>query len=241
MQPFLSVIIPSYNEYEIIENTVKDCLDKLPHDDCEIIISDQSSIDDTRTSQIVSNYVAKYDCVLYHRSTWINRATTMNQWASKASWKIYVFLHADCRLPNDVYKQLKWVDLPAYPYWWFLREMKPAKVATRIADWFGKNLASRFWYFLWDNAQFVDASLFQEVGWFQDLWLFEDVNLSLDLKKKSKERWTHWILIWSPVVSSSRKFIDHGQWKMFFLMLWMQIWFFCWVPVKVMADWYRKL
>ncbi len=86
-----SIIIPTLNEEKIIE----DCLSALQplRDDCEIIIVDGDSTDNTR---IVAAPLA--DKVIISAKS---RAKQMNSGARQATGDVLIFLHADTCLPEN--------------------------------------------------------------------------------------------------------------------------------------------
>ena len=86
----ISVIIPVYNEEKTIGLTL---CNLCSHPGLEIIVVDGGSTD--RTSEIVRKYPVKLV-----RSV-KNRAVQMNDGSKMAAGDILLFLHADCRLPEN--------------------------------------------------------------------------------------------------------------------------------------------
>ncbi len=66
----ISIIIPTYNEALIIENTILHLQKIIPPSKCEIIISDGGSTDDT--VQIAQKLGACSSCFACKRTRWAN-------------------------------------------------------------------------------------------------------------------------------------------------------------------------
>jgi len=224
----ISIIIPAYNE----ENLIAHCLDCLSDrsNSVEVLVVDQSSWDETQ------EIVAQYPTVRYVRSEWDSRPSTMNHWAREATGDILLFLHVDCLLPENFEEILDGIDFETTPWWGFERAHHPSLIQTRIADWFGKHLARRLWYMLWDNALVVRKDIFDEVWWYWEKKLFEDVHLCEVLRKKYKR-----FFVKQQVICSSRKFTSSGPWKAFWLMFIMQILYQFGLSVEPLIKRYRLL
>ena len=83
----ISIIIPVYNE----ENIIQETLAALPYkDNLEVIVVDGGSLD--RTVEIAKGYPVKV--ILGPK----NRALQMNMGAEAAKGEAFLFLHADCAL-----------------------------------------------------------------------------------------------------------------------------------------------
>jgi hypothetical protein len=163
----------------------------------------------------------------------------MNEGAQIATGKILLFHHADSRLPVWAGKMLADIDWNTTPYGWFMRKMIPQMSATKLADWFGRIFVRRNWFFLGDNSIFMNREYFDALWGYRERPLFEDVDL-MQRAKKLLGSWQTRKIIKTPVLSSSRKFINYGGWKMFFLMLRLEITFYLGGDVKKMEREYSK-
>ena len=63
MPPRISVIIPAFNAGMFIDKSIKSILDQNFRDECEIIVVDDGSFDDTKS--IVSTISKRYQQVIY--------------------------------------------------------------------------------------------------------------------------------------------------------------------------------
>lgn len=173
----LSIIIPCLNEAEGIVDTLE-ALGPLRSRGAEVIVIDGGSSDDT-----VARAAPRVDHVLTAPR---GRAFQMNAGAAQARGEILLFLHADCRLPDEAYGLI--VD-------GLRRERKNwGRFDVRIA---GKhpllrmveilmNLRSRLTSIATgDQGIFVTRSLFEAAGRFPDIALMEDIALSKRLKRFS--------------------------------------------------------
>lgn len=173
----LSIIIPCLNEAEGIVDTLE-ALGPLRNCGAEVIVIDGGSSDDT-----VARAAPRVDHVLTAPR---GRAFQMNAGAAQARGEILLFLHADCRLPDEAYGLI--VD-------GLRRERKNwGRFDVRIA---GKhpllrmveilmNLRSRLTRIATgDQGIFVTRSLFEAAGRFPDIALMEDIALSKRLKRFS--------------------------------------------------------
>lgn len=99
--PRFSIIIPTFNEAEDIEETLNSLL-ALNYSEYEILVVDEST---DRTSEIVQSYASER--VRYMRQTrGSGRAAARNQGIIAASGEIIIVLNADVRLPENCLRRL---------------------------------------------------------------------------------------------------------------------------------------
>ncbi len=201
----ISVIIPTYKEGKTIQSTL-DALDVQQQTQAfEIILVDAT--DDEETKRAAQNFHQ----VRYVVSDQFGRGNQQNHGASIATGEILLFLHADTMLPDG------WQDLigeyQENLYGAFLKkfDFSEATIGQKIllkCVLAFSNLKVRAGYeFLGDNAIFISKKLFVEVGGFSEGQLMEDVAISRTLRKqKGLER----RVIKSPVITSPRRFLQHG-------------------------------
>lgn len=194
----ISVIIPVLNEESTIASTVESVKSLGP---AEVIVVDGGSAD--RTREISERFGAT---VL---SSPRGRARQMNRGAREAKGDIFLFLHADTRLPSsaldDVQSALRdprfaggRFDVTLDGNRWILGVIgnlislrsRLTKVATG------------------DQAIFVRRAVFERIGGFPDIPLMEDIAFSRALKRKGKVA-----CLRSRVITSARRWEIDGVWR----------------------------
>ena len=199
----ISVIIPVLNEARVIGSTLA-TLNRLTGIK-EILVVDGGSADETRA--IAARMAVVIDSPR-------GRAQQMNAGARQADGEILLFLHADTLITQAGLDQL---DLacrrPGVIGGGFrLSFDDPAWIFKLIA--LGSNLRAR-WHriFFGDQAIFVRREVFRAVNGYPEMPIMEDWALSQRLKNRGKL-----VLLPAKVITSSRRWHQHGIWKTIFLM-----------------------
>lgn len=167
------------------------------------------------------------------------RAKQMNTCAAKARGDVLLFLHADTQLPPDADR--------------LIAERMAAQLTSVDRCWgrFDVRIAGRSrWFPLvafminWrsrltgiatgDQAIFVSQAAFKAVGGFPDQPLMEDIEISKRLKHRCAP-----ICVRAPVLTSGRRWEQHGVWRTIVLM-WRLRWAY-WrgAPAADLARLYR--
>jgi rSAM/selenodomain-associated transferase 2 len=193
----ISVIIPTCDEAVALRAT----LDSVAKNKTtkEVIVVDARSVDGT--SRVARENASR---VLF--SPHKHRAYQMNLGAQHAHGSVLLFLHADTVLPTSALEQMESVltnngivgggfarryDSDS----WFLRTTcLLAGLRTRLTGWF-----------LGDQAIFVRKQVFESLGGFRDLDLFEDLDFSRRMRQMGQV-----VTLFPPVISSSRRFQRRG-------------------------------
>lgn len=178
----ISVIVPVYNEEEIIEETLDQFL-LVPKKQVEVIVVDGGSSD--KTKKIVQQWNEKHSRVTFFQSKRKGRAAQMNEGAAKATGDILVFVHADTMLCEGVYDELR--NLPK-------RVVGGAcQIRFQESSWelwcinvYSNLRAKLFGMYHGDQAMFVRRNVFEKIGGFADVVLMEDVMLSETLRHVGK-------------------------------------------------------
>ncbi len=199
----LSIIIPSYNEAENIEASLKPLQSyrQLGH---QVIVADGGSTDET---QNLATPLA--DQVFLAPK---GRARQMNAGAEKAVGDALLFLHADTQLPEITLKLIE-AALGKSSWGRFDIRLSGQQTMLRLVE-FMINLRSRLsGIATGDQAIFVSRALFEKVGGYQNIPLMEDIALSKTLKQHDKPACLH-----TPLITSSRRWEEYGIFKTIFLM-----------------------
>lgn len=203
--PRLSIIVPMLDE----ASTLGDLLtDLLPYQrrGCEVILVDGGSQDG-------SPHLARCAGFTVLDAT-RGRARQMNKGAAAATGQVLLFLHADTQLPKEA-DALIAQALQACNRTWGRFDVSISgrplmlKVVARMI-----NLRSRLsGIATGDQAMFVCADSFAQVGGFPDQPLMEDIELSRRLKRLSRP-----VCLSARVITSGRRWESRGVWRTIVLM-----------------------
>ena len=197
MNGLLSIIIPALNEEDIITGTLER-LEVLREAGHEVIVVDGGSCD--KTYSVAAQYA---DSVLLAEE---GRGWQMNAGAEYANNDILLFLHADTRLPDNA-DQLINQALQEDGKSWGRFDVKLSgkarllRLVERMINW----RSSFTGIATGDQAIFVKASTFKQIGEFADIPLMEDLDLSRRLKRITRP-----VCIKTPVITSSRRWEQNG-------------------------------
>lgn len=186
----ISVIIPALNEESVIGETLSDLV-TYQHPD-EVIVVDGESQDQTR--EIASQFAKVI-------SSEQGRARQLNAGAQIASGDLFLFLHADTKLPEG---GLELIRRGAF---------KAGRFIMRFNSdvWHFRLLASlsRFHCFSFgDQGFFVCRQVFDSLGGYREDVPFEDMEFYERLRKIEKP-----VIIKKPIVTSARRFLKKGSFK----------------------------
>ena len=219
----VSIIIPALNEETQIQATLR-ALNALPGDK-EIIVVDGGSSD--RTVPLARNCGA---CVL---SSQRGRGTQMRAGAAYATGDVLWFVHADTRPLCDALAEItQALENPAVLAGnfglLFDGPSRAARQLTVIYPWL-RLLGLSYG----DSGLFVRRKVYERIGGFRPVALFEDLDLLRRLKRQG--RFVH---LASRMLTSSRRFEDRN-----FALIWLhwttlQLLYWCGVPADVLARWY---
>jgi len=194
----ISIVMPVLNEAQSIAATVEALPRSQPH---ELVIVDGGSSD--RTVEICKQLGAT---VLVGSR---GRARQMNLGARRAGGDVLLFLHADTRLPDSAYDDIREAlkdpqcvgghfDVQLDGAHWML-----GMIGTMIS------LRSRLSRVATgDQAIFVRREIFAEIGGYPDIPLMEDVAFSRALKRKGGVA-----CLRSYVTTSARRWERDGIWR----------------------------
>jgi rSAM/selenodomain-associated transferase 2 len=190
MSKKISVIIPTYHEEKTICATLENLFSE--HAPEEVIVVDGGSTDQT------ASIASEWTTVLTSKK---GRAFQMNVGARHATGDIFLFLHADTKLPEKALVLIQ-------------EEIHNGAKAGRFRMKFdGKQWLLRFYesytrfhFFSYgDQGFFVRRDLFEELGGFRENVPFEDIDFYKRLRQRIKP-----VIIKKPVITSARRFCGVG-------------------------------
>lgn len=222
----LSIIVPVLNEAHQLPAFL-DHLQYWQEKGHEIIVVDGGSNDESPHLAVARGF----NVISAHQG----RARQMNAGAQVACGEILLFLHADTQLPQQADVLIQdalsasgkvWgrFDVRLEGHHWMLPIiaflMNLRSCLTGIATG--------------DQAIFVSADKFNNIGGFADLLLMEDIQLSKDLLQISRP-----VCLSQKATTSGRRWLDKGIWRTIWLM-WRLRWAY-WrgVPADILSEHYQ--
>lgn len=173
-----SIIMPVLNEELVLNAQLAQLARQCAQYDCELIIVDGGSSD--RTTAIAQQYG---QVIAAPRG----RAAQMNAGAAVAGGDVLIFLHADTLLPGDALSAIeKALAAPQVVGGAFRVCFNCERWPYRIVT-FTVNLRSRMYkIFTGDQAYFIRATSFRQIGGYPDQPLMEDLEIITRLRKTGK-------------------------------------------------------
>lgn len=193
--PEISIVIPAANEAAALPQ----CLRRIERAGSETIVVDGESEDETRA------IAAAAGCrviVLPER----HRARQMNHGAAQARGRILLFLHADTWLPPDALAKIRSaIDAEGALGGGFARRYRSRSCTLALTARLAGLRNRLFGWHLGDQALFVRRDLFEKLGGYRDIPIFEDLDFSRRLRRLGRT-----LTLTPPVSSSARRFIARG-------------------------------
>lgn len=223
----ISIIIPVLNEAEALRLHLP-LLQEARSAGHEIILVDGGSNDGG-----MEDATPLVDIVVASES---GRARQMNAGADVARGEVLLFLHIDTELPEDGLEQIQSAMAKLSAMWGrFDVRLSGTRAAFRIIE-FMMNLRSRVsGVATGDQGIFVRASVFRRIGGFPDMPLMEDVALS-----KSLRRIAFPVCLRTRVITSSRRWEQHGVMRTILLMWWLRLLYFLGAAPATLHAMYMK-
>lgn len=221
----LSIIVPVLNEAGELPQRLKD-LTPIIEQGAEVIVVDGGSSDDSAA-------IAEGSGLTVVRSP-RGRARQMNAGAERARGEVFLFLHADTRLPGDALTLVANALEGGHVWGRFDVRIAGAGATLRLVAWMMNGRSRLSGIATGDQAMFVTRAAFVAVGAFPDQPLMEDVELSRRLRRISPPA-----CIAERVTTSARRWEARGVWRTIFLMWRLRFDYWRGVPASVLAEAYR--
>jgi len=221
----ISVIVPALDEADCIGPTLASIPER---DDLEVIVVDGGSTDGT------PELAARLGARVVPSSP--PRARQLNLGAATASGAIYLFLHADTRVPDGFADQVRQASAtPSVAAGAFCLKIDSARrgigAVERVA-----NLRSRFLSLPYgDQALFVNARLFWELGGFPLMPIMEDFALVRRLARRGRIA-----IVDRPAVTSGRRWEQLGVIRTWLLNQSIVLAYYLGISPETLARWYRR-
>ena len=175
LRPYVSVIIPSLNEAKNIEKAVTGAVDL----DAEVLVVDGGSTDDTKAK-------ARHAGARVLRGP-RGRAVQQNIGAASARGGVFLFLHADTRLPAGyVHHVFETLMDPGVALGAFRFKTDWNRPLMRLVEFLTNTRARHLKLPYGDQCLFVRRSLFESVGGFPEVPIAEDLYLARRLLKEGR-------------------------------------------------------
>jgi uncharacterized protein len=227
----ISIVIPAIDEANSIAKVLA-TIHALPN--VEVILVDGGSIDDTVS--IAQGFGVKVI------SSAKGRAHQMNVGAQAATGEILLFLHADTFLPWGFETMVRSTLQPP------LEGEKPAPVAgafslqiddprtslrsiERLVAWRSKWRQMPYG----DQAIFLRAATFWELGGFVEMPIMEDFELMRRLQQRGRIE-----ILSAPAITSARRWLKRGVWKTTLINQSIVIGYLVGISPSRLATWYRR-
>jgi uncharacterized protein len=230
LQAKISIIIPALNEAGSIAKVLTP-IHALPN--VEVILVDGGSIDDTVA--ISQGFGVKI--IASKRG----RAHQMNVGSKAATGEILLFLHADTFLPLGFEQMVRSTLQPPQS------GEKPAPIAGAFSLQIDHPLPSLrsierlvAWRSKWrqmpygDQAIFLTAATFWDLGGFVEIPIMEDFELIRQLQRRGRIE-----ILAAPVMTSARRWLQRGVWKTTFINQSIVFGYLVGVSPARLAKWYR--
>lgn len=221
-----SVIIPVYHEASCINETVRH-VQALAEGEIEILVVDGAPEGDTLAALQIAEVIRVQSPP--------GRGVQMNIAAQQASGDVLLFLHADTQLPSRAFAAIRSAISQGSVGGAFGLDIDSPRLSLKIIAWFAnwRSCLERVPY--GDQAQFVRADTFRELGGFPDIPLMEDVELFQKIRRKGLPI----RLLRSKVLTSSRRWDREGVWNRTIRNWWLRIRHGVGTPAGILAAQYR--
>jgi rSAM/selenodomain-associated transferase 2 len=207
----ISVIVPVYNESGVINDTLDHLRRTSGQASVEIVVADGGPGHATLAA-VTDGQAVRVKCPQ-------GRGVQMNAGAAMATGDVFLFLHADTRLPEGWPGLVRGALVNNVRAGAFSLGFDSDRLSMRVVALFA-NLRTRIERLPYgDQAPFLAADLFREMGGFAGIPIMEDV----DLFSRLRQRGERIVLLRERVATSPRRYETDG------------------VGLRVVANWWLRL
>ncbi|NEQ95474.1 MAG: DUF2064 domain-containing protein [Cyanothece sp. SIO2G6] len=200
----ISIVIPTLNEADHIAGTLHPLQKAATSADIDLVVVDGGSTDAT-----LSKVTETMGTTVRILSSTPGRANQMNTGAAIATGEYLLFLHADTRLPANFPEQVHAILNHAHHIAGaFELSIKDPDARLRWIEWGIKWRSRLFQMPYGDQAIFLRASTFREMGGFPRIPIMEDYEFVCRLKKLGKVAIAPHV-----VTTSARRWQKLGLWQ----------------------------
>lgn len=229
----ISIIIPVFNEAATIEKTLTRLQDIA---DIEVMIVDGGSGDETVAIAHRCGKIFAPSSEFKVISGAAGRASQMNAGAAMATGDILLFLHADTHLPSEFYTLVRQsLQNPGTVAGAFELRIDANLQGLRIIEKMVNARSHIFSLPYGDQAIFLKATTFHELGGFPDLPIMEDFELMRRLRRQGRIT-----IVPASVLTSGRRWQKLGVVKTTLINQLIIVGYFLGIPPVQLAHWYRK-
>ena len=226
-RPFLSIIIPIYNEVELLPLALSR-LQTYRQAGHELIVIDAQSTDSS-----VIEAQAWADKVLQSPK---GRGQQLHSGALVARGEVLLFLHIDTELPPQADQLIKSAFARSNKVWGRFRlRLSGADWRLRIIETLMNWRTCLSSMVTGDQAMFVRRQDYFEIGGFAAIPLMEDLAISRLLRQRSRV-----LCLGATVISSSRRWEQQGVFKTVLLMWLYRLLWWMGLDEKTLARWYYR-
>ena len=216
----VSIIIPVLNEANNLP-LLFDNINRLNPNPQQVILVDGGSNDDS--IGIIQSFINESKPDNDRKIDWqmteskAGRALQMNTGAALATSDVLLFLHADTQLPmnaiesvSEAMKRAEWGRFDVQ-----IDSRQPTlRLVSQMINWRSRlsGIATG------DQAIFISQSLFKQIGNYPNQALMEDIELCKQLKGKQLKGMAKPACLKSKVITSARRWQQHGTWRTIILM-----------------------
>jgi len=198
-EPFISVIIPTYNDGDTVEESVKSVFDSYSKDKFEIFVVNDKSTDNTL--EVLENLKNKYNFTILNNKENLGKAQSLNNAVDHTKGDIILFLDSDTLMSHkalyDMLSSLEDKKVAASTCRYrvkntgFMARMQEFEYGFMGLVQTSYNLTSTI--SLWGGCILIKKNALNEVGRFSLNMLTEDVDLALKLGENGwKTRESHY-------------------------------------------------
>ena len=220
----ISIVIPVLNESQTIGTSLSRLHGEIEHH--EIVVVDGGSTDNTM------DIVGAFPGVKRVFSS-MGRGSQMNRGAEAAKGDILLFVHADTHLPPGGLSLIEsLIGERGIVAGSFSLSFDYSNPFLRLYAIFSRINHILFTY--GDQGLFVAKGVFEDVGGFRILPIMEDVEIQKRLRRSGR-----FIKLRQPVITSARRFLDHGIIKQEILNICLVFLYYLGVPPSRLAKIYK--